>query len=110
MTPIAALYWRANNQPDAVAFVAGNDAWSYRRLATEAERLARAFLGCGLRAGDRVALRMANLPESRRCKGTACKVPEWLEVVDEIPRNALGKINRKSLLAMTSNPKISRHS
>jgi acyl-CoA synthetase (AMP-forming)/AMP-acid ligase II len=36
------------------------------------------------------------------------KVPEWLEVVDEIPRNALGKINRKSLLAMTSNPRISR--
>jgi acyl-CoA synthetase (AMP-forming)/AMP-acid ligase II len=34
------------------------------------------------------------------------KVPEWLEVVNEIPRNALGKIERKSLLAMTSDPKI----
>jgi long-chain acyl-CoA synthetase len=30
------------------------------------------------------------------------KVPEWLAVVDEIPRNALGKINRKSLLAMVA--------
>jgi non-ribosomal peptide synthetase component E (peptide arylation enzyme) len=36
------------------------------------------------------------------------KVPEWLEVVDEIPRNALGKIDRKSLLAMISDPKIRR--
>jgi long-chain acyl-CoA synthetase len=32
------------------------------------------------------------------------KVPEWLEVVDEIPRNALGKIDRKTLLAMISDP------
>jgi long-chain acyl-CoA synthetase len=41
------------------------------------------------------------------------KVPEWLEVVDEIPKNALGKIDRKSLLAksllaMTSDAK-NRH-
>jgi long-chain acyl-CoA synthetase len=63
MTPIAALYRQANGQPDAVAFVASDDAWSYRRLATEAEALARALLGRGLRAGDRVALHMANLPE-----------------------------------------------
>jgi non-ribosomal peptide synthetase component E (peptide arylation enzyme) len=36
------------------------------------------------------------------------KVPEWLEVVNEIPKNALGKIDRKSLLAMTLDPKICR--
>jgi acyl-CoA synthetase (AMP-forming)/AMP-acid ligase II len=36
------------------------------------------------------------------------KVPEWLEVVDEIPRNALGKINRKSLLAMISDSRVRR--
>jgi acyl-CoA synthetase (AMP-forming)/AMP-acid ligase II len=36
------------------------------------------------------------------------KVPEWLEVVDEIPKNALGKIDRKSLLAMISDPGIRR--
>jgi long-chain acyl-CoA synthetase len=63
MTPIDALYRRASKHPDSVAFVAGDDAWSYRRLATEAERLARAFRGRGLRAGDRVVLHMANLPE-----------------------------------------------
>src|SRR5258708_22894979 len=63
MTPIGALYARASEQPDSVAFVAGDNAWTYRRLATEAEQLARAVLGRGLRAGDRVALHMANLPE-----------------------------------------------
>jgi len=63
MTPIGALYWRASKHPDSVAFVAGDNAWSYRRLATEAEELARALLGRGVTAGDRVALHMANLPE-----------------------------------------------
>jgi acyl-CoA synthetase (AMP-forming)/AMP-acid ligase II len=32
------------------------------------------------------------------------KVPGSLEMVDEIPRNTLGKIDRKSLLAMISKP------
>jgi acyl-CoA synthetase (AMP-forming)/AMP-acid ligase II len=63
MTPIGALYWRGSEQPDSVAFIAGDDVWSYRRLATEVGHLARAFVGRGLRAGDRVALHMANLPE-----------------------------------------------
>src|SRR5712664_621374 len=63
MTPIDALYWRSSEYPHSLAFVAGDNAWSYRRLATEAEQLARAFLSRGLRAGDRVALHMANLPE-----------------------------------------------
>jgi acyl-CoA synthetase (AMP-forming)/AMP-acid ligase II len=63
MTPIGASYWRSSKFPDSVAFVAGDDTWSYRRLATEAEQLARALVRRGLRAGDRVALHRANLPE-----------------------------------------------
>lgn len=63
MTPISALYRRARKQPDAVAFVARDKAWSYQRLATEAEQLAHALLGLGVRPGDRVVLHMANLPE-----------------------------------------------
>jgi long-chain acyl-CoA synthetase len=63
MTPIDALYWRARKQPHSVAFVAGDDTWSYRRLASEAERLALAFRGRGLSAGDRVVLHMTNLPQ-----------------------------------------------
>jgi acyl-CoA synthetase (AMP-forming)/AMP-acid ligase II len=63
MTPIDALLWQASEHPDAVAFVAGDDVWSYGRLATKSEQLARALLERGLKAGDRVALHMANLPE-----------------------------------------------
>ena len=38
-----------------------------------------------------------------------CKVPDWLDVVDEIPGNAPGgETDRKSLLARTSNPGIRR--
>jgi non-ribosomal peptide synthetase component E (peptide arylation enzyme) len=40
MTPIGALHGRASKHPDSVAFVAGDDAWSYRHLATKAEQLA----------------------------------------------------------------------
>src|ERR1700743_3756931 len=63
ITPISALSLQSRKQPDAVAFVAGDDAWSYRRLATETERLASALLQRGVRPGQRVALHMANLPE-----------------------------------------------
>jgi long-chain acyl-CoA synthetase len=63
MTPISVLHWWASKYPDSVAFVAGDDTWSYRRLAAEVEQLARVLLGRGVRAGDRVALHMANLPE-----------------------------------------------
>jgi acyl-CoA synthetase (AMP-forming)/AMP-acid ligase II len=63
MTPIDALNRQADRHPDSVAFVAGDEAWSYRRLAAEAGRLARVFRGRALGAGDRVVLHMANLPE-----------------------------------------------
>jgi long-chain acyl-CoA synthetase len=63
MTPITALYRRADNHPRQVAFITGNEIWTYRRLATEADRLARALLVRGVRQGDRVALHMANLAE-----------------------------------------------
>jgi long-chain acyl-CoA synthetase len=63
MTPICALRHRANNNSRQVAFIAGKEIWSYQRLASEADRLARALLARGVRQGGRVALHMANLPE-----------------------------------------------
>jgi acyl-CoA synthetase (AMP-forming)/AMP-acid ligase II len=63
ITPIGALYRQVESRPKHVAFIAGEEIWTYQRLATEAERAARAFIARGVRPGDRVALHMANLPE-----------------------------------------------
>jgi acyl-CoA synthetase (AMP-forming)/AMP-acid ligase II len=63
MTPIDALHRQAENRPDGVAFISGNEVWSYRRLAGDAGRLALALLARGVQPGDRVALHMANLPQ-----------------------------------------------
>src|SRR6516225_11029934 len=63
MTPTEALYHRVVTGPEKVAFTEGKEIWTYERLATEVERLARGLVERGLRRGDRVALHMANLPE-----------------------------------------------
>jgi long-chain acyl-CoA synthetase len=63
MTPIGALYHGAETCPKSVAFIGGNDVWTYERLVAEVERLTRGFIQRGLRPGDRVALHMANVPE-----------------------------------------------
>jgi long-chain acyl-CoA synthetase len=63
MTPVLALYYHADTNPDKVAFFAGDESWTYRRLAAGVDRLARALTARGIRAGDRVVLHMANRPE-----------------------------------------------
>jgi long-chain acyl-CoA synthetase len=63
MTPIEDLFHQVNGSPDGVAFVMGDDVWSYRRLTNEVDRLARALVAIGVREGDRVALHMGNAPE-----------------------------------------------
>jgi acyl-CoA synthetase (AMP-forming)/AMP-acid ligase II len=62
MTPTGTLYHRVTSQKK-VAFIKDQEIWTYERLATEVERLARGLVERGLRKGDRVALHMANLPE-----------------------------------------------
>jgi long-chain acyl-CoA synthetase len=46
-----------------VAIIDGKDSWTYERLAAHAKRVARGFLGCGIRKGDRIALHMPNSPD-----------------------------------------------
>jgi long-chain acyl-CoA synthetase len=60
VTPIAALHYQAAAQPKGVALIEGDDSWTYERLAGRAKRLARGFLECGIRRGDRIALHMPN--------------------------------------------------
>ena len=63
MIPTGALCHRATAGREKVAFTTDKEIWTYERLATEVERLARGLVERGLRKGDRVALHMANLPE-----------------------------------------------
>jgi long-chain acyl-CoA synthetase len=61
--PTEALMQRAQSQPERTAFVFEEDAWSYRRLAEESERVAQGLAASGVKAGDRVVLHMMNRPE-----------------------------------------------
>jgi long-chain acyl-CoA synthetase len=63
MTPIDALAHQVQTRPQSTAFVFHDEAWTYQRLATEAERLARGLAERGVGPGDRVVLHMMNRPE-----------------------------------------------
>ena len=63
MTPTDALMHQAQTRPKSPAFVFHEDAWTYERLAAEAERLASGLAARGIGPGDRVALHMMNRPE-----------------------------------------------
>jgi long-chain acyl-CoA synthetase len=63
MTPTRALYDHSETRTKKVAFTKNKEIWTYERLATEVDRLARGLIEHGVRKGDRIALHMANLPE-----------------------------------------------
>jgi long-chain acyl-CoA synthetase len=63
VSPIRALMHHARSRPESAAFIFHEDVWTYRRLAEEAERVARGLVAKGVRAGARVALHMMNRPE-----------------------------------------------
>jgi long-chain acyl-CoA synthetase len=63
MTPVLALYFHADSSPNQVALMAGDDSWTYRRLAAGVDQLARAMTARGIHPGDRVVLHMVNRPE-----------------------------------------------
>jgi long-chain acyl-CoA synthetase len=63
LTPNDALIHQAQTRPNDTAFVFHDVVWTYQKLATEAERLARALAARGVASGDRVALHMMNRPE-----------------------------------------------
>ncbi|MET0219491.1 MAG: class I adenylate-forming enzyme family protein [Tardiphaga sp.] len=63
LTPNDALIHQAQARPNDTAFVFHDAVWTYQKLATEAERLARAMAACGVGPGDRVAVHMMNRPE-----------------------------------------------
>jgi long-chain acyl-CoA synthetase len=61
--PLKALEYQASTRPHHIAFIFGNEIWTYRRLLDESTRLAQALVSRGISYGDRIALHMANGPE-----------------------------------------------
>ena len=59
----ALLSARAAAAPDAVAFRFDDEDWTRGRFAAEVERMAKALLAMGLRAGDRIVFHMRSSPE-----------------------------------------------
>ncbi len=62
-TPLSALYYQADTNPEGIAYVAGRNIWSYRQLAIAVEQVAQGLYARGVRQGDRVALHMFNISE-----------------------------------------------
>ena len=63
LSPLSFLERSARVWPDKVAVVYGARRLTYRELAAEAQRVARALRASGVGPGDRVAYLMPNLPE-----------------------------------------------
>jgi acyl-CoA synthetase (AMP-forming)/AMP-acid ligase II len=63
LSPLSFLERSARVWPDKTAVVYGARRLTYRELATEAQRVARALRASGAGPGDRVAYLMPNLPE-----------------------------------------------
>jgi acyl-coenzyme A synthetase/AMP-(fatty) acid ligase len=63
LTPTEALTRQAQKRPNDTALIFKGEVWTYRRLADEAEHVARGLAANGVKAGDRVALHMMNRPE-----------------------------------------------
>jgi fatty-acyl-CoA synthase len=63
LTPLALLGRSAEVFPDKTAVVHGDRRMSYREVAAEATRLARALQASGIGPGDRVAYLCPNIPE-----------------------------------------------
>jgi long-chain acyl-CoA synthetase len=62
-TPLSALYYQADINPEGIACVAGRNIWSYRQLTIAVEQAAQGLYARGVRPGDRVALHMFNIAE-----------------------------------------------
>jgi acyl-CoA synthetase (AMP-forming)/AMP-acid ligase II len=58
------IFSLAHRRPANVLFLAGEESWNARRVASEALQLAHGMLAAGVKPGDRVAMQVANRPEA----------------------------------------------
>jgi long-chain acyl-CoA synthetase len=63
LTPTEALARQAQTRSNDTALIFRGEVWTYRRLADEAEHVARGLAANRVKAGDRVVIHMMNRPE-----------------------------------------------
>lgn len=61
-TPLHALFRHAAERPNAVALIAGEEVWSYHRLANEVTCLAAGLRRAGIAPGDRIVMSVRTSP------------------------------------------------
>ncbi|KAF1022708.1 MAG: Long-chain-fatty-acid--CoA ligase [Pseudomonas sp.] len=61
-TPLHALFRHAAGRPNAVALIAGDETWSYHRLANEVACLSAGLRRAGIGPGDRIMLSVRTSP------------------------------------------------
>jgi acyl-CoA synthetase (AMP-forming)/AMP-acid ligase II len=121
MTSATTLFHRLETDAESIAFLTSNKIWTYGRLASEIEHLGHPAVHEAAVVGvpDPVlGERVAGLVQLSACAPSVepdeildfaterladYKVPETLQIVDQIPRNTLGKIDRQSVLTMILN-------
>jgi long-chain acyl-CoA synthetase len=62
-TAIRALIHQAQARPKNTALLFHGEAWTYEKIASQSDSLARGMMARGVKPGDRVALHMMNRPE-----------------------------------------------
>jgi acyl-CoA synthetase (AMP-forming)/AMP-acid ligase II len=60
--PLEALYRHACERPDAIALIAGDDVWSFQRLADDVARLSDGLRRVGIQPGDRITMIVRTSP------------------------------------------------
>jgi acyl-CoA synthetase (AMP-forming)/AMP-acid ligase II len=101
------LDYHARERPAAEFAVQGARRLRYRDAQAESCRLANAFAGAGLEAGDRVAVLSKNSLEyavlhyaaARACRGKlgGFERPRSVDFMDALPRNPSGKVLKRML-------------
>jgi acyl-CoA synthetase (AMP-forming)/AMP-acid ligase II len=61
-TPLKALFRIASEKPEAIALIAGDEMWTYDRLATDVSRLSSGLRRAGILPGDRITMVVRTSP------------------------------------------------
>ena len=91
----------AENYGEREALVFGDQRSNHNALKTETHRINKSLMAIGVESSERVAVWMANCPESLylMLAIASFKIPRQMIFVDELPMTSSGKIRKVELRA-----------